>query len=142
MGLIDVSAITDLIGKVIDRVIPDPAAQAEAKLKVATLAQNGELEQLHADTQLAVSQIDVDKVEAANTNVFVSGWRPYVGWVCGTALAYAAIFDPLLRFVAEVGFGYKGAFPTIDTTITMQVLFGLLGLGAMRSYEKKNGVAS
>lgn len=142
MGLIDMSAITDLIGKVIDRVIPDPAVQADAKLKVAQLAQNGELAQLNSDTQLATSQIDVDKVEAANPRIFVSGWRPYIGWVCGTAFAYAAIIDPIMRFVAQVVFKYVGAFPVIDTTITMQVLFGLLGLGALRSYDKKNGVAS
>lgn len=142
MGLLDVTGITDLIGKVIDRVIPDPAAQVEAKLKVATLAQTGELEQLHADTQLAVGQTDVNKVEASNANVFVSGWRPFVGWVCGVSLAYAAIIEPLSRFVAQVIFKYLGTFPVLDTTITMQVLFGMLGMGALRSIDKKNGVAT
>lgn len=140
-GLIDTDGITNLIGHVIDRIIPDPVAQAEAKLKVATLAQNGELEQLHADTQLSAGQLDINKVEAGSSSLFVSGWRPYVGWVCATALAYSAILEPICRFISQVIFHYTGAFPVIDTNITLQVLLGLLGLGAMRSYDKKNGVA-
>jgi len=53
-----------------------------------------------------------------------------------------AIFEPIGRFIAAVGFGYEGEFPVIDTTITMQILFGILGLGAMRSYDKKVGNGS
>lgn len=136
------ATLLELISKVFDRVIPDPVAAADAKLKLAALAQNGELEQLHSETTLAQGQIDVDKIEAANPNVFVSGWRPFVGWVCGSALAYAAILEPVSRFVAAVVFHYVGAFPVVDTTITMQVLLGLLGLGALRSYDKKQGTAS
>jgi hypothetical protein len=139
MGILD---FIPLIGKVVDRVLPDPAQQAEAKLKVMELAQTGELEQLHADTNLALGQLDVDKVEAASPNVFVSGWRPYIGWICGTSLAYAGLIEPISRFLAQVVFHYMGAFPVLDTTITLQVLLGLLGLGTLRTYEKKNGVAS
>jgi hypothetical protein len=62
--------------------------------------------------------------------------------VCGFAFAYAAILEPVARFVAAVMFGYKGAFPAIDTALTIQVLFGILGLGAMRMREKEKGVAS
>jgi hypothetical protein len=142
MALIDIAKpITDLIGKVIDRVIPDPVQAAEMKLKVATLEQNGELAQLTAETNLALGQIDVNKAEATNTSIFVSGWRPYVGWVCGSALAYAAIIEPIARFIAQVIFHYFGAFPIVNTEITLQVLLGLLGLGAMRSYDKRKGVA-
>jgi hypothetical protein len=142
MALIDIAKpITDLIGKVIDRVIPDPVQAAEMKLKVATLEQNGELAQLTAETDLAKGQIDVNKVEAASSSTFVSGWRPYVGWVCGTALAYAGLIEPIARFIAQVIFHYVGAFPVLDTEITLQVLLGLLGLGAMRSYDKKRGTA-
>lgn len=136
------ATLLELISKVFDRVIPDPVAAADAKLKLAALAQNGELEQLHSETTLAQGQIDVDKIEAANSNVFVSGWRPFVGWVCGAALAYAAILEPVSRFIAAVVFHYVGAFPVVDTTITMQVLLGLLGLGALRSYDKKQGTSS
>jgi hypothetical protein len=86
------------------------------------------------------AQTDINKIEAVSTNVFVSGWRPMVGWVCGVALAYAAFFEPILRFIARVLCGYTGAFPAIDTNITLQILLGLLGLGGMRSFEKIKGV--
>lgn len=142
MALFDLNAIPALIGKVIDRVIPDPVAAAEAKFKVATLAQNGELEQLHAETQLAVGQLEINKVEAASSSIFVAGWRPFIGWICGISLAYAGLIEPLSRFLAQVVFHYVGAFPIVDTTVTLQVLLGLLGLGVLRSVDKKNGVAS
>ena len=91
--------------------------------------------------QLDLAQIRVNEVEANSTNWFVAGWRPFVGWMCGVALAYAAILEPLMRFVALVIFKYSGVFPAIDTNLTMQVLIGLLGLGGMRAYEKVQGVA-
>lgn len=139
MALFSLDSIAELVGKVIDRVIPDPAQAAEAKLKVVTLAQNGELAELQAETSLAQGQIDVNKIEAANEHVFVSGWRPFIGWMCGASLAYAAILEPVFRFLAQVVCHYVGAFPIVDTTITLQVLMGLLGLGGMRTYEKVKG---
>lgn len=89
--------------------------------------------------QLQLAQIGVNAEEAKSTNWWVAGWRPYIGWICGTALAYAALIEPLLRFVSHVAFGYSGEFPVLDTTITMQALTGILGLAAMRTYEKANG---
>ena len=86
--------------------------------------------------QLELAQIEVNREEAKSTNWFVAGWRRAVGWTGAAALAYAAIGEPLARFIAQVLFDYAGVFPQIDTTITMQVLFGLLGLGAFRSIEK------
>ena len=65
--------------------------------------------------------------------------RPFIGWICGVSLCYVAILEPVARFVAQVWFAYTGAFPTIDTQLTMQVLLGMLGLGAMRSAEKIKG---
>ena len=62
-------------------------------------------------------------------------------WVCGFAFAYIAIIEPIARFIAVVGFKYAGPFPVIDTNLTMQVMLALLGLGAMRSFDKKNGTA-
>lgn len=92
--------------------------------------------------QVDLAQIEVNKTEAASNSIFVAGWRPFVGWVGGFALAYAAIIDPVARFAAQVIFAYHGAFPIIDTEITMQVLFGILGLGAMRTMDKKNGTTT
>lgn len=91
--------------------------------------------------KINLAQIEVNKEEAKNTNLFVSGWRPYVGWVCGNALLYVAIVEPILRFVCTTVFKYDGAFPTIDTSLTMQVLLGLLGLAGLRSYDKKAGTS-
>lgn len=90
--------------------------------------------------QLQLAQIDVNKAEAQNTNWFVAGWRPFVGWIGGFALAYAAIIEPIARFTANVMYHYTGAFPIIDTNLTMQVLMGMLGLGIMRTYEKSKNV--
>lgn len=88
-----------------------------------------------------LAQIEVNREEARSSSTFVAGWRPFVGWTCGAGLAYVAIVEPVARFTATM-YGYHGAFPPIDTTLTMQVLLGILGLGGLRSFDKKNGVAS
>ena len=94
-------------------------------------------------TDIAKLQIQTNLEEAKSTNWFVAGWRPFVGWVCAVALGYVAVLEPIIRFAAKVWGGYNGEFPVIDTNLTMQVLMGLLGLGAMRSVEKvKGGEAS
>jgi Holin of 3TMs, for gene-transfer release len=97
-------------------------------------------EKLQADNSL--SQIEVNKIEASNTSLFVSGWRPAVGWVCCLAMAYSYIIEPLLRFICKVFFSYSGDFPVLDLESIYPVLFGLLGLGAMRMNEKIKGVHS
>jgi hypothetical protein len=127
------------IGKgIINRLFPDPAAAAAAQLELLKMQQNGDLAQLAADTDLAKLQIQTNIAEAAG-NWFTAGWRPCIGWVCGAGLAYAALIEPFARFIAKVGFGYTGEFPVIDTNLTMQILMGMLGLGAMRSIEKIKG---
>jgi hypothetical protein len=120
--------------KIFDKVIPDKAAAEKAKLEMAAALQS-------QDFQLAIEQIKVNVEEAKSANWFVAGWRPCVGWLGAFALGYAAIFEPIARFVSLVFFDYKGPFPALDTTITMQILFGILGLGAFRTVEKvrKNG---
>jgi hypothetical protein len=86
--------------------------------------------------KLQLAQLDVAREEARNINWFIAGARPFILWTCGVAFAYAAVVEPLLRFSTAVFGGYKGEFPDLDTTITMQVLFGMLGLGAYRTVEK------
>lgn len=138
MALVDfsnpISSLLDFGGKLIDRLIPDPTEAAKAKLALAKMEQDGELAAMTAQT-------DINKVEAGSDSVLVAGWRPFCGWVGGFGLAYAAILEPTIRLVATL-LGYTGTFPAIDTTVTMQVLFGMLGLGAMRSYDKVKGVAT
>ena len=100
-----------------------------------------ELDAYKAESERMGGQVEINKIEAASGSLFVSGGRPFVVWVCAFALAYAAVIEPIARFVATVGFAYAGPFPVIDTDLTMQVLLGLLGLGAYRSVGKIKGVA-
>lgn len=140
MALDPVTAVLDIGGKLIDRLWPDPAQRDAAKLEMLKMQQSGELATLTAETTLAKAQIDTNTEEAKHSSLFVAGWRPFVGWVGGLGFAYAAIVEPAMRFAATL-YGYSGTFPVIDTSLTMQVLFGILGLGALRTYEKKNLVA-
>jgi hypothetical protein len=74
-----------------------------------------------------MGQIDVNKVEAANPNVFVAGWRPFIGWVGGSALAYNVMLAPMLHLGVA------------DTSFLQTILLAILGMGAMRSYDKAKG---
>ena len=139
MSFDPLSALFDLGKVAIDKIWPDPIKRAEELRKLEEMKQRGDLAELNAQVQLLTGQLDINKIEAASSNVFVSGWRPFVGWVCGFGLAYAAIIEPLMRFIATM-LEYTGTFPIIDTSITMQVLLGMLGLGAMRTREKEKGV--
>ena len=130
-----ISLLLGVGNKLIDHFFPDASQAAEAKLKLLEMQQNGDL-------QAIAGQMDINKIEAQNPNIFVSGWRPFIGWVCGISLAYAALIEPLSRFIAKVIFQYSGEFPIIDTTLTLQILLGLLGLAGMRSWEKEKGIAS
>jgi hypothetical protein len=134
------SGLFDLGKGLIDRLFPDPAAKAAAQLELLKMQNAGELAQLAAETDLAKLQIQTNIEEAKSTNWWVAGWRPAIGWVCGAGLAYAALVEPFARFAAKVWFGYTGDFPVINTDLTMQILMGMLGLGAMRSVEKVKNV--
>lgn len=134
-GLDDaIGAVATLADSAVKRIWPDATEVEKAKLEQIT-------QEMQNKFLLLAGQMDVNKLEAQNPSVFVSGWRPFVGWVCGVGLAYAALLEPLARFVAVVAFGYTGAFPVLNTDITLQILLGLLGLATVRSFEKKAGVA-
>lgn len=139
MSLDPISALFDLGKSAIDKIWPDPIKRAEEVRKLEEMRQKGDLAQLDAQVKLLVGQLEINKQEAQHKSIFVAGWRPFVGWCCGFALAYAAIIEPLMRFIAKM-YGYDGEFPIVDTTITMQVLLGMLGLGVMRTREKEKGV--
>lgn len=87
-------------------------------------------------------QIEINKEEAKSTSWFIAGWRPAVGWVCVVGLLYASILEPVARFIAQVLFLYTGPFPELDTMMLINLLVGMLGLGAMRSWEKTKGAES
>ena len=95
--------------------------------------------QIQADSAAATGQLEVNKVEAANTSLFVAGWRPAIGWTCALAFLWVFVASPIVVFSARMS-GYLGAFPTVDISQMMPVLLGLLGLGGMRTLEKIKGV--
>ena len=135
-----ISGLFSAAQSLIERFFPDPEKKAAAQLELLKMQQNGDLAKLASETDLAKLQIQTNIEEAKSTNWFVAGWRPAIGWVCGAGLAYAALVEPFARFAAKVWFGYTGDFPVIDTDLTLQILMGMLGLGAMRSIEKVKNV--
>jgi hypothetical protein len=108
-----------ITGKEID---PALVAQIESKLK-------------EMDNQVVMAQISVNLEEAKSEHLFVAGWRPACGWVCAASFAYAAILEPLMSWSARL-YGSTAVFPKLDTTITMYVLGGMLGIGILRSVDK------
>lgn len=115
--------------QLIDKLIPDPAAQDAARLELLKLQQSGELAAMTAQTE-------INKVEAGNPSVFVSGWRPAIGWVCALALGYQYLARPFMT-----AFYPTLSFPGLDDNL-WQLMMGILGLGGLRTFEKINNVAA
>ena len=121
--------LEQLIGPVsglLDKFIEDKDKKAALAHEISTMAER------HAQ-ELAKGQLEVNKVEAAHKSLFVSGWRPAVGWCCCLALLYNTILAPVLAIWFPI--------PEVDSSLLTPVLMGMLGMGAMRSFEKKNNVA-
>ena len=131
MALDPVTALLDIGGKVIERIWPNPADAANAKFELFKLQQSGELQQI-------AGQLKINEAEASNPSVFVSGWRPFVGWVCGFGLVYSFIGQPLLAW-GSVNFHFVIP-PTLDLGTLLTILGGMLGLSGLRTAEKLNGV--
>lgn len=117
--------------KLLDKFITSPEEKAKAQYELLKLQQEGELKEI-------LAQLEINAREASHASIFVAGWRPFVGWICGFGLAYQAIFHNLLVWLAKAN-GWELP-PTPDTEILIYVLGGLLGLGTLRTYEKKTGV--
>lgn len=126
-----IPAVTTLL----DKIIPDPQAQADAKLKLVEMAQKGDLAALDAEMRLALGQLEVNKAEAS-TDAFRGGWRPAAGWVCAFGLGYTFVIRPILPWLVTVAGGDVPPMPAIDTDTLMVLLTGMLGLGGLRTYEK------
>lgn len=135
-----IGSLADLVGKVVDRVWPDATRAQEIKLELFKAEQAGALQELTNAWDNAKAQLAVNQVEAGSSSIFVSGWRPFVGWVCGFALVYKFLVEPALLF----GFAVAGKvveLPPFDFSSLIAILMGMLGLGAMRTYEKTRGVS-
>lgn len=133
MSLDPLSAALDLGNTLIQRIFPDPAQANQAKLELMKLQQSGELQQI-------TGQLEINKAEAASASVFVSGWRPSIGWICSAALAYQYIFRPIVTWGAAMSGHQLPDMPGLDDNL-WQLLLGMLGLGGLRTFEKINGVA-
>jgi hypothetical protein len=123
-------AVTDAVSRFLPE---DKEARAQAERQ---------LEASLADSLAAIdlAQLDINKTEAASRNVFVAGWRPFIGWTCGAAMAYSYVLQPIISFgLAQAN--YLIALPSVELAEMMPVLMGMLGLGGLRSYEKVKGVA-
>jgi hypothetical protein len=121
------------IGKsLLDRFIPDQAEKAKAEMELVRMAADGELRQV-------IAQLEINAREAAHPSLWVAGWRPYFGWVGGTAFAYVGIIKPILAWVAAIK-GWPEP-PDIDTEFLWVVVSGLLGIGGLRTFEKSKGVS-
>ena len=120
------SSLIEPATKLLDKVIEDKDQKNALAHEIATMAER------HAQ-ELAKGQLDVNEVEAAHKSLFVAGWRPAIGWVCALGLFYNVILANIIGIWVDV--------PEIDTTLLVPVMMGMLGLGAMRSYEKVQGVS-
>lgn len=127
MDLTGIGSVADLANNVINKIWPDKSEQEKQEIAAAVMMVQG--------------QLDINKVEAANPSIFVSGWRPFIGWVCGMGCGWNWIGLPVLKAALAVG-GVSIALSPADLGEMMPLLLGMLGLGGLRTVEKINGVAS
>lgn len=123
-----INPISDLLGKF----IPDATERQKLAHEIATMAQKNAHEN-------AMAQVEVNKIEAQHSSVFVAGWRPFIAWCCGIGLCYNFILYPLLLWVVAL-YQLNITPPPLFSDNLMELVMGILGLGAMRTYEKFKGV--
>lgn len=128
-----ITALVPALGTLVDRLIPDQAAAERAKADM-------EAALVKAANEAALAQVEVNKIEASHASVFVAGWRPFIGWVCGAALAWAFIVGPVLSWSLAV-LGVRESLPPIMTDNLFELVLAMLGLGGLRTFEKMRGVA-
>ena len=137
------------LGKIaVERLWPDPIQRATEMRKLEELYQKGDMAQLDAHVQLMLGQIEINKIEAGSKSLFVAGWRPAVGWAGVLALTYSGVVYPLLLWVWSIlaATGHipqdVEAPPFIAAGVLGTIVTGMLGIGTMRSVDKKNGAAT
>ena len=128
-----ISALIGPISSLLDKVIPDKDLREKLSHEIATMAERHSQEQVMA-------QIEVNKVEAAHHNMFVAGWRPAIGWICAMGMAGNFLIIPFANMALELTESGV-SIPMIALSEMMPVLMGMLGLGAMRTFEKTQGVS-
>ena len=127
---------TALIGPVtslLDKFIEDKDQKNKLAHEIATMAEK----QAHEANMM---QAETNKEEAAHRSVWVAGWRPFIGWVCGVALAWHFVLSPVVLFIAAWFNVVLPTLPVFDMGSLMTVLMGMLGLGGLRTFEKTKGL--
>jgi phenylpyruvate tautomerase PptA (4-oxalocrotonate tautomerase family) len=125
--------LVDPVSNILDKVVEDKDQKAKLAHEIATMAER------HAQ-ELARGQIEINKEEAKSRNIFIAGWRPFVGWTCGLALFWHFLGLPVTLFVTGWFDLQHPPLPEFDMQSLMTVLLGMLGLGGMRTFEKFKGV--
>jgi hypothetical protein len=131
--MLGIGEIANLVSTAVDKIWPDANIEAEAKADALK-------QELTMQFQSVLGQLEINKTEAASASLFVAGWRPAVGWCGALGYGYEFLFRPLLNGLA-VAAGLPPVFPGIETEALTSLLFGLLGLGGLRTVEKVKGVA-
>ena len=130
--MLNLGSLVGPVTGLLDKFIEDKDVKNKLAHDLSTMAER------HAQ-ELAKGQLEVNKTEAAHKSLFVAGWRPAIGWICGLGMASNFLLIPVANFVLALT-GSAIVVPLLDTGEMMPVLMGMLGLGAMRTYEKKQGV--
>jgi len=127
------SLVGPIVNKFVDR-IPDGNERARAKESL-------ERELVDAANSVMLAQTEINKAEAAHKSIFVAGWRPFIGWVCGVGIAWSMVVQPVAQW-AMIAWGDGTELPTIDTSYLMELVTAMLGMSGLRTFEKMRGVAS
>lgn len=132
------TALIAPVAAIIDKLIPDKEAAAKAKYELIKLEQDGQLAELNAMVELNRQQAQTNTAEAQHRSLFVAGWRPAVGWCCALGVFWHFVGYPLALFFAATA-GYDGVIPELDTSVLLELIFAMLGMGGLRTYEKLKG---
>ncbi len=131
--MLGIDAIAGLVSTAVDKIWPDANIEAQSKAEALKA-------ELSKELQYTLGQIDINKIEAGNNSAFVSGWRPAVGWVCVSGFGFEFVLRPIANGFL-VASGLPPVFPGIETEALSSLLWGLLGLGTLRTVEKVKSVA-
>ena len=126
------SLVGPIVNKFVDR-IPDGNERDRAKESL-------ERELVDAANSVMLAQTEINKAEAAHKSIFVAGWRPFIGWVCGVGIAWSMVVQPVAQW-AMIAWGDGTELPTIDTSYLMELVTAMLGMSGLRTFEKMKGVA-
>ena len=134
---IPIAAIFGVATTIIDRLIPDKHANEKAKMELKLMEAKGDLAMM---AEGLTGNLKINEQEAKHESIFVAGWRPFIGWACGVIFVYHGIIIPLIKYIAVFN-GYDvNTLPEFDTAMFTSTLFGMLGIGGLRTYEKYKGV--